>query len=260
MAVAALVLLSGAPAAAAPLAFSVSGANPAAIQPTVDAFRASIGALNANAPGSFGGGRREINWDGVSDVFSAPNSLPANFFNANSPRGAILSGPGTGFAASGTPVRFGNINATYTAEFQTFSPQRLFTSIGSNVYDVTFFIPGTPIHALVQAFGAIFTDVEIAGSTKIEYFDANNLLLDIATVATGSAGGLSFAGLNYGSPAVSRVRVTAGNAALGSAQSGNDLVAVDDFIYGEPVPEPASFLALTMGLMGVAAVRRRPRG
>src|SRR5947199_3075972 len=96
-----------------------SGANAAAIQGAVDSFRANLGTLNPNVAGSFGSGRREINWDGVPDALSAPNNLPANFFNVNSPRGVVLSTPGSGFqvsatAASGTPVNFGNIDASYT--------------------------------------------------------------------------------------------------------------------------------------------------
>src|SRR5215510_7611131 len=74
--------------------FSASGANPAAILATVDSYRAALGTLNPNVAGSFGTGRREINWDGVPDGFSAPNNLPANFFNANSPRGAVFFTPG----------------------------------------------------------------------------------------------------------------------------------------------------------------------
>ena len=92
--------------------FTATGAAPADIQATVDSFRTALGALNPNVAGSFGTGRREINWDGVPDGFSAPNSLPANFFNSNSPRGAVFSTSGSGFqvsstAASGTPVEFG---------------------------------------------------------------------------------------------------------------------------------------------------------
>ena len=95
--------------------FSASGPDPASVQPTVDAFRAGLGTLNPNVAGSLGIGRREINWDGVPDALSAPNNLPADFFNVNSPRGVVFSTPGTGFqvsstAASGTPVEFGNID------------------------------------------------------------------------------------------------------------------------------------------------------
>src|SRR5262245_55505698 len=77
-----------------------TGANVAAIQTAVDAFRADLGTLNANAVNSFGNGRREINLDGVPDARSAPNLLPTAFFNTTSPRGAVLFTPGTGFQVS----------------------------------------------------------------------------------------------------------------------------------------------------------------
>src|SRR5947209_17937852 len=100
----------------AAVTFSASGANPAGIQTTVDAYRTALGTLNANVAGSFGSGRREINWDGVPDALSAPNLLPANFFNVNSPRGAVFSGPGSGFEVSATAavgqIEFDNINPT----------------------------------------------------------------------------------------------------------------------------------------------------
>jgi hypothetical protein len=75
-------------AQALPITFEASGPNAAAIQATVDAFKAGLGTLNFPfVVGSFGSGRREINWDGVSEALSDPNLLPNNFFNANSPRG-----------------------------------------------------------------------------------------------------------------------------------------------------------------------------
>src|ERR671911_323863 len=81
-------------AVAAPVVFEASGANAADIQAAVDGFRGFLGALNPNVPGSFPDGRREINWDGVPDAFAAPNNFPANFFNANSPRGVVFFTPG----------------------------------------------------------------------------------------------------------------------------------------------------------------------
>ncbi|HEV2008081.1 MAG TPA: hypothetical protein VGQ88_05085, partial [Burkholderiales bacterium] len=67
-----LALIGSVAANAAPITFSASGSNAASIQTTVDFFRASLGTLNANTAGSVGSGRREINWDGVPDAFSAP--------------------------------------------------------------------------------------------------------------------------------------------------------------------------------------------
>ena len=227
------------------ITFSATGANPAAIQSTVDAFRADLGGVNNGAAaGSFATGRREINWDGVPDASAAPNNLAANFFNSNSPRGAVFSTAGTGFQVSAnasnptsTPVRFGNLNATYPATFQTFSAQRLFTALGSNVTDVSFFVPGSSTPATVSGFGAVFTDVDIAGTTKIQYFDENNAMIteQIVPPFPGSAG-LSFVGLSFTDRRVGRVRIFSGNVAPGPTDSppGSDVVVMDDFIYGEP--------------------------
>jgi hypothetical protein len=223
--------------------------------------------------GSFGSGRREINWDGVPDALSAPNNLPANFFNVNSPRGTVFSTSGTGFqvsanAASGTPVEFGNINPTYPSLFQTFSSPRLFTALGSNVLDVNFFVPGSTTPALTRGFGSVFTDVDLANTTSLAFYDASNVLLDTFFVPPGQTASesLSFFGADYGSNVVSRVRITSGNAALGPNEAGSlDLVVMDDFLYGEPVaatanvPEPGTMALLATGIIGLGLVGSRRR-
>ncbi len=254
---------------AVPVVTSASGSNPAGIQAAVDAYRASLGALNPNVAGSVGAGRREINWDGVPDAFSAPNNLPANFFNVNSPRGAVFATPGSGFQVSGNaavaPVRFGNLNASYPEVFQTFSAQRLFSALGSNVTDINFFVPGSAVAATVRGFGAVFTDVDLGNSTSMQFFDQNNALLDTLLVPTGPNGGLSFLGALYAGQSIGRVRITSGNAALGGVESGNDLVVMDDFIYAEPIavaipePETAALLLAGLGIVGLASRRAKRR-
>lgn len=68
-------------ALSAPQVFESAGADPASITATRDSFRSAIGGGTVAGPaGSFGGLRREINWDGVPAGFSDPNLLPANFF------------------------------------------------------------------------------------------------------------------------------------------------------------------------------------
>src|SRR4051794_41458245 len=92
-----LAVAATAPARAGFTVFEAAGADAASITPTRDAFRAAVGGGTVAGPnGSFGGLRREINWDGVPDNLSDPNKLPANFFNSNSPRGVVFSTPGTG--------------------------------------------------------------------------------------------------------------------------------------------------------------------
>ena len=109
-------------------------ATPASITAVRDQFRDDLGGGTiAGLNGSFGGERREINWDGVPDAFSAPSNLPANFFNSTSPRGAEFSTPGTGVQVSANsgigPVEFANINPSYSSTFGVFSAQRLFTGV-----------------------------------------------------------------------------------------------------------------------------------
>jgi hypothetical protein len=97
--------------------FDAAAANVAGITTTRDAFRAAAGGGTvAGANGSFGGVRREINWDGVPETLSDPNKLPSNFFNTTSPRGVVFSTPGTGFLVSansgGSTPRFSASRAT----------------------------------------------------------------------------------------------------------------------------------------------------
>src|SRR5204863_6364833 len=192
-------------ASAAPQVFEASGVTPNDILNTVTAFRNFLGDNNGIG-GTFATGRREINWDGVPDAFSAPNLLPANFFNSNSPRGVVFFTPGTGFQVSAnlinptnTPVRFGNIHPVYAALFSTFSPQRLFSALDSTITENLFFIPGTTQSATVKGFGAVFTDVNVGDSTKIEYLDVNGNLLFSRNVLPGptSRGSLSFLGVGF---------------------------------------------------------------
>jgi len=266
--VAALVLVAvgtTAPAQAGFISFEAAGANAAAITPTRDVFRAAVGGgAVAGANGSFGGLRREINWDGVPDGFSDPNPLPANFFNANSPRGAVFSTPGTGFLVSanaGVAVTlFG-----FSTDFQTFSPQKLFTAVNSNVTDVTFFLPGTNVAATTSAFGLIFVDAEVAGATHIEFFDEHNQSIFTRDALVGGNQELSFLGVVADAgERISRVRIISGlNTIVSNGVLGNpidDVVVMDDFLYAEPlaasVPEPATVVLSGLGLALIGALSR----
>jgi hypothetical protein len=245
------LILNPVAASAAPQVFEASGVTPADIQTAVDAFRNFLGNPNNIAGPPSATGHREINWDGVPDQFSAPNLMPANFFNKNSPRGIVFFTPGTGFEVSAnlvnptnTPVRFGNIHAVYPALFSTFSPQKLFTALDSTITENLFFVPsGTPgvnstQSATVKGFGVVFTDVNTDDSTRLEYFDVAGNLLFSRNVLRGptSRGSLSFLGVGFDTASVFLVRITSGNRILRVPNL--DAVAMDDFIYGEPQALP----------------------
>jgi hypothetical protein len=256
-AVAAVVIGSLAMASAASAAATVrsaAGPNVNSILDVVNQFRADLGGgLNPNQAQTFETGRREINWDGVPDQFSAPNNLPPDFFNTTSPRGVVFSTPGAGFQvsatnASGVPVEFGNINPNYPNLFQTFSSERLFTALNSTQTTVNFFQAGTATAATTNGFGAVFTDVDVSGPTRIEYFDAaQNSLGSYSVPATGGNQTLSFLGVSFpDGERVASVTITSGDQVLAAGNNNDDLVVMDDFIYGEPraVPPPPLNLVL----------------
>lgn len=271
----ALAFAAAGQAHAAAIITSASGPNAAAILPSVNGFRDSLGALNPNTPGSFGSGRREINWDGVPDAFSGNDSaFPPDFFNANlagRARGAVFTTPGSKTIVSENagagPVEFGEIDPNFTSQFAVFSPQKLFGVIGSNVVDTTFFVPGGATPAYVTGFGAIFTDVDTAGATSMQFFDLAGDSLGIFLVPTGPtpAESLSFLGVRFDAgEQVGRVRIISGTSGLDTCNitGPSDCVAMDDFIYSEPqaVPEPGTWamLLLGFGLIGAAMRRRWP--
>ncbi len=140
-------------------------------------------------------------------------------------------------AASGTPVNFGNLDPSYTAIFQTFSAQRLFTANNSNIVDVEFFIPGTKIPATVAGFGAVFCDVDAGNGVIIQYFDIDGRTIGLFGPPIAN-NGLSFIGVSFTAERVARVRIYSGNlpAKAGNLDNGAaaDVVVMDDFIYGEP--------------------------
>ena len=257
-----------------PTVFQAAGPNVASIQSTVDAFRAALGnPNNGNNRGPLASGRREINWDGggANNTTTAPVT-PFNVFLDT--RGGQFTTPGAGLSQappSGGPQ--GGLaglfnNATYGTIFSTFSPLRLFTPVGSNISNALFFLPGSngTVRATVSGFGAVFTDVDRPtgsgpernrrASTLNEYFgtatdgkddededdedgDDEKLLFKGIVPASPGDGSLSFFGIVFKDARIARVRITSGNVAPGPDDGRKqDVVVMDDFLYGEPQPLP----------------------
>ena len=211
----------------------------------VNEFRDLLGPVNPNVvgeqPPQNPGGRREINWDGVPAGFTNNDLFPANFFNVNSPRGVVYSTDGTGLRV-GNNDGFTAVNPSYNGEFVPFSGQKMFVSRGSTVTDVHFFVAGTTTPALVTGFGAVFEDVGREHSTTIEFYDVDgNRLLEIVAPRASDARGLSFTGALFDARVVAWVRIRAGDTPIGpddnvkGAGQKDDIVVMDDFIYGEPI-------------------------
>jgi hypothetical protein len=230
------------------ITFSVGGTDdPNSIQGTVDAFRAAAGnPNNGNAPGTVGG-RREINWDGGGTNTTASPTPFTGFLNN---RGALFTTPGTGFIQAPPSAFDPNVS------FGVFSDFRIFSPIGSNITDVSFFIPGTNglVPATVSGFGAVFTSVDKPDLTTLQFYDiGNNLLFQHAVEPGTGPANLSFLGaLGDAGEEIFRVRITTGITPF-------DIVAMDDFIYPEPkrVPESGGIGLMGLGLAFVLFSYRR---
>jgi hypothetical protein len=241
----------------APAVFQAAGPNVLSIQSSVDAFRAALGNPNNGNAGPLDIGHREINWDGAggADTTTTAPVTPFNVFLNT--RGSQFTTPGLGFTqapASGGPqgglaVLFDN--PSYGLIFKPFSNMRLFTPVGSNITEALFFRPGSngTVQATVTGFGAVFTDVDQpdgsgpgekhgnrGASTLIEFFGVHGELLFSSYVpAAPGDGRLSFFGVKFDDARIASVRITTGNAVPGpDDDSKNDIVVMDDFIYGEP--------------------------
>ena len=215
------------------------------ITAAVEQYRALLGVDNGGEPGTKGtSGYREINWDSLPDEESAPNFYAPDFFNqpeAPRARGIVLNTPGEGLMVSanannptGTPPRFGNINPQYTEIFKTFSDEKLFSPIGSNLVVITFFVPGTNTPATVRGFGAVYTDVDTT-HTAFEYFDkdGNSLGSYETPICDGC---LSFLGVAFDEAVIASVEVRYGTGALGPDDGAGevDVAVMDNFIFGDP--------------------------
>ena len=113
----------------------------------------------------------------------------------------------------------------------------------------------------------MFTDVDLANSSSLQFFDSSGAALGSFSVPVGPAGSASssFLGVIFNAgEQIARVRITSGNTALGPTDAlGIDVVVMDDFLYSEPravlaaIPEPSIFALFGVGLAAFAFARRR---
>jgi hypothetical protein len=253
-------------AQAGPIVFSASGATTTTV---FNDFRTAIG-----------GGSR-IAWDGVrlDGTDANPNTrvidngktveIPIDRFRAV---GAIYADP---YAVSGDG--FASVNPGSAGQFPAFSPNNTFAmfddengKFDDRFIEQTFVLPGTNTAAGTRGFGAIFVDVEKAGTSTIEYFGRTQAGQEVSLgkfdVPIGNTGEAQFLGVLFDAPIITEVVLTVGTHALFSfdgtsfqsfgSENGTDidLAVTDDFVFATPVaaqfalPEPST-LALFAAAM-----------
>jgi hypothetical protein len=224
--------------------FSAAG-DSASIVSKLNELRTTLGDPLNSTPNQ-NAGRREINWDGVPANLTNNNNFPFDFFNNTDPagpngrkRGLVYANTGTAFRVDSTD--FSELEPTYANQFEAFSRKRLFAYIGSNVTELSFKLPGTITDASVKGFGVIFSDVDDASSTFVEFFNDNKSLGVFKAPTANGASKFSLLGVHFPTEKITRVKITAGNGLLAKGikditdGGDRDLVVMDDFLYSEPV-------------------------
>jgi hypothetical protein len=240
-------------------------------------FEAAIGGVKNTAPAPQNGGFRVINWDAVktdgTDAVAGPNStvpIPAGSTHTVGIPLDRFQGQGVFFGAMYAVSNDGfvdlnpSVGAPNPVLFPAFTAPSTFAMFNDNGIDFKFVAPSATNTGLVSAasrgFGAIFLNVQHAGSTTIQYFHGAQLL-DTLTVPTNATPGAAvFAGELFNEPIVTNVLLTLGDGVIfkfdgttvtaGAPNSAtNNLVAVDDWVFPEPVPTTNGF-AITSGPAG----------
>ena len=141
----------------------------------------------------------------------------------------VVSSTGTDVGGLGTPLLVsGNILRSFNGWLgETGSPS--FAAVFS-----------TPINS----FSATFAGVTNPAETRLFAFNGATLLSTVAGTAAGQ-----FV-LSYSAPSITRVVVTPG--------SFDDWVGVDNIVF-QPVPEPATWGLMALGVAGLLILRRRRR-
>lgn len=212
------------------------------ITATLTDFRNGLG--NVNTTTGAVGGRREINWDGVPDeLLNKP--LPFDFFNpvgATAPaarqRGLTYSNGNFQVSAN----QFADVNSEAAAEFSAFSGDKVFANVSTNQWPVEFQVAGQTTPARVSAFGMVFSDVDAANSTSLEFFDGAESLGKFFVPAHDASGTFSFLGVQFNDRTITKVLVThqgfLSDGEKDISQGGpSDLIVVDDMIYSEPIQQ-----------------------
>jgi hypothetical protein len=211
------------------------------INARLEEFRQLLGTQLNTAPGAVGG-RREINWDGVPEEL-LNHKLPEDFFNPTGAQAIIANQRGLRYSAGGnfqvSKTSFAEVNADAAPQLTSFSGNKIFANISSKLWDVEFQVAGQALAASVKGFGIVFSDVDLPASTSLEFFNGGRSLGKFFAPSKDGSN-FSFLGVYFKNEKITHIRVVHdGPLDQGQKDISNngpaDLVAMDNFLYNEPV-------------------------
>jgi hypothetical protein len=215
------------------------------VKPAIGAFARYLGPTKYTNGANWNGyqdagwqppkGFRHITWDGVARDYVDRDYIPENYFNTALKQGLLYKTNGKGSRVSSD--YYGYLNPSYGKQFKAWSPNYVFSPLYSNVVDFNFEVPGyANDRGWVHGFGAIFSDVDRANVTRMEFFDEYDKSLGLWYVQPCDYGN-SFLGVYFYDNWVTKVRVWLGDKPLDAYTNDdayNDVVVLDDLWYDEP--------------------------
>jgi hypothetical protein len=227
-------------------------------------------------------GHREVVWDGVPEALRNKSTFKAGFFDRQPDgtagvRGGIIftATDGTGEEVNdaldgatpdptlvGPPTHdnapvggdFSNHNAAFAGHLLAFTQSASFAPLGTLTTDITFHVAGSADPAVVDGLGIVFTSVDRAQTTYVEYFDEQGRSIARVYAPVQSLGPFplpgpvsankipySFVGYIDHAARIAHVRVVSGEVPVDTAandlpEGNQDVVVFDDVYYGEPRP------------------------
>jgi hypothetical protein len=214
------------------------------IQDDIDRFRELLGGP-VNTTTGLTTGRREINWEGVPDSLTG-KSLPLNFFNPTEAGAPVARQRGLSYLAGNGEFRVSNSNFTElnpgaSGQLAAFSGTKIFANISNSQWPIGFQVAGQTTEASVRGFGAVFTDVDMDNSTSMEFFNGSRSIGTYFVPPHDATSSFSFLGVYFkNEERITKVLIghkgfLKGGQADVSNSGADDLIALDDFLYSEPL-------------------------